>query len=193
MSGMKRRLRGQMKQALWAIDAKDAARRSAHACALLTALPEFRQARTVMVYLHMAHELSVDAAAEAAWADGKTVLAPKFSVRRREMVGVRIDSLTEGLVPGDYGIREPAAWDPWPVGEIDLVVVPGLAFDRRGNRLGRGAGLYDRFLASPQRRALACGAAFAEQLVDRLPAQPHDVPLNLLGTDRQVLRYNHQG
>ena len=71
-----------------------------------------------------------------------------------------------------------------------LVIVPAIAFDRQGNRLGRGAGFYDRFLASPHFRGLAVGIAFREQVVAEIPVTEHDVPMHVLVTDEEVLRFD---
>ena len=186
---MKQRVRKEMKARLRGISAEGASGKSRAACGLLAAEGEFRSARVVMLYLHISHELDVGGLALAAWQDDKTVLVPKVDYEQRHMIGVKIRSLDAGLVTDAYGILEPPTWEPWPVEEIDLVVVPGLAFDRTGNRLGRGAGFYDRFLSQPEMRATTCGVAFAEQVIDEVPAHAHDVRLKMLATDEEVLRF----
>ena len=96
--------------------------------------------------------------------------------------------LEEGMIV-NQGIREPAGGEAWPIEQIDLVVVPALAYDRSGNRLGRGGGFYDRFLAQPALRAVRCGLAFSKQVVQELPVGPNDHPVDLLVTDAEVLRF----
>jgi 5-formyltetrahydrofolate cyclo-ligase len=71
-------------------------------------------------------------------------------------------------------------------------VVPGLAFDRQGNRLGQGAGFYDRFLATDGMRATTCGLAFAEQMIDSVPVGPDDWPMDVVVTDHEMLRFDHR-
>ena len=88
-------------------------------------------------------------------------------------------------------MREPAFSAPIPPSLIDLVVVPGLGFDAFGNRLGRGRGFYDRFLATPEFKGIACALAFDEQFVDELPTGPLDCPVNMLVTSSQVRRFDH--
>lgn len=91
---------------------------------------------------------------------------------------------------------EPDAWgmavprDRVPVSSADVaaVMVPGMAFDRTGHRLGRGAGVYDRFLATLPPTALRVGLVPSNRLVDRLPVDPHDVPMHVVATEREVLR-----
>jgi 5-formyltetrahydrofolate cyclo-ligase len=85
------------------------------------------------------------------------------------------------LVPGKFGIREPAAHCPEvPLNRLDLALVPGIAFDVSGGRLGRGKGFYDRLL--PAVNGLKCGVAFDEQIVDAVPVGPMDVRLNCILT-----------
>lgn len=186
---MKGDLRRQIKATLAAMPAEEAAARSRDASGRLAALEEFHRARVVMAYLSIPGELSCDGVAEAAWGQAKTVVVPKIIWNPRHMIAVQCNGLDDAFVIGPFGIREPAADRPVPPQAIDLIVVPALAYDRRGNRLGRGGGFYDRFLAQPGLRAVTCGVAFSEQLVDRVPVGPHDRRVNLLVTDDQVLRF----
>ncbi len=76
-----------------------------------------------------------------------------------------------------------------PVADIELVVVPGLAFDEHGNRLGRGRGFYDRFLTHPDFRGTSCGLALEDQVVDSIPVGPSDARVDMLVTDVKVHRF----
>jgi len=91
---------------------------------------------------------------------------------------------------GAYGIREPDAACPLvSIEEIDAALVPGLAWDRRGGRMGRGAGYYDRLLGSPGWRGFVCGLFLAAQEFDRLLMEPWDVRLDAVVTEAEVLRF----
>lgn len=108
------------------------------------------------------------------------------------MTAMRVTDLG-ACVPGVYGIPEPPEGaevaDP---AEIDLIFAPGLAFDRRGNRVGHGAGYYDRYLAGYG--GMVCGVCFAAQVVEDLSPAPHDVPVGALATEAGVqLIWNHKG
>jgi len=95
------------------------------------------------------------------------------------------------LRPGRYGIREPDA-DACPVvgvAAVDAALVPGLAWDRAGHRLGRGGGYYDRLLGHPAWRAFRCGLFFAAQEVPPLPADEWDSPLDAVLTEREILHF----
>jgi 5-formyltetrahydrofolate cyclo-ligase len=187
---MKHRLRGEMKAALAAMPAEAAAQLSLAACRSLLALPEYARARSVMLYAPIPGEVDCRPIAVAGWKDGKTVLLPRVTWAKRHMVAVPVHSLDQKLVTGRNGLREPDG-EPWPVEKIDLIVVPGLAYDRHGNRLGRGGGFYDRFLARPGLAARTCGLAFSVQVVRELPIHPNDYPVKVLVTDKEVLRFNN--
>jgi len=177
-----------MKAALGAMKADDMAEMSRAACELLLALGEYRLARSVMLYAPIAGEVDCRPVAVAGWKDGKTVLLPRVTWASRHMVAVPVDSLDHPVVTGRNGLREPEG-EPWPIERIDLIVVPGLAYDRSGNRLGRGGGFYDRFLANPSLAAHTCGLAFSIQVVRELPVRPNDYPVKVLVTDKEVLRF----
>lgn len=189
---MKNRWREKMRATLAEMSPETAADKSRLACAALTRLAEFSQSQVVMLYMAIPDEADPAEAALAAWKSGKTVLVPRVSWARRSMKAVEIHSLHAGLVRTSQGIDEPTGGKVWPVDRIDMVVVPALAFDRFGNRLGRGGGFYDRFLASPQLKAITCGLAFSQQLVGPmpLPVHDHDCPVDLLVTDKDVLHFD---
>ncbi|MFB3894192.1 MAG: 5-formyltetrahydrofolate cyclo-ligase [Phycisphaerae bacterium] len=189
---MKRSIRKEMRARLAAMPADLAASKSRAACQRLIALKEFQDAATVMLYMNMPEEVDTTQAVLAAWDAEKTVLAPKVSWEHRHMEALEVRSLEAGLVTSEQGIREPQYGEPWPVESIDLIVLPALAFDRRGHRLGRGLGFYDRFLANPRIRAFRCGLAFAEQVVDELPITQNDQPVDALVTDVEALRFDRQ-
>ena len=178
-----------MRERLARLAPQIAAGKSRRACHALVAAPEFEQAAAVMLYLPIHQELNVEPIAEAAWRAGKTVLAPRADWHARELLPLRIDSLTDGLCRSPYGIREPVADAPHPAEAIDLIVVPALAYDRAGNRLGRGGGFYDRFLARDDVHATTCGLAFAEQVVEEVPVHDTDRPVDMLATDAGLLRF----
>jgi len=177
-----------MKAALGAMDADDAAAMSRQACRSLVELAEYRRARSVMLYAPIAGEVNCRPIAVEAWKDDKAVLLPRVTWEARQMVAVPVGSLDHPTVTGRAGLREPDG-EPWPIDEIDLIVVPGLAYDRLGNRLGRGGGFYDRFLAKASLAAHTCGLAFSIQVVGELPVHPNDYPVKVLVTDKEVLRF----
>ena len=152
-------------------------------------LPEWQQASTVLLFLSMPDEVDTLPIVADALAAGKTVAVPKVDTRRKVMDACVLRDLDRGLAPGVFGILEPVAAEIVEPAAIDLILVPARGFDRRGNRLGRGGGYYDRYMSQPAFHALRCGIAFAAQLLDALPHDPHDLPVHLLVTEAATLRF----
>jgi len=174
---------------LTGISADQAAARSQQACDRLFAQKEFVKAEIVMVFLSLAGEMDTSPIVLRSWQMRKRVLAPKVSWSQRRMLPVEIRSLSDDLAETTMGIREPVSGIPFPIPMIDLVIVPGLGFDEFGNRLGRGRGFYDRFLAHPEFAGVACGLAFEEQVVPSMPTGPLDRKVQMLVTDAKVRRF----
>ena len=163
---------------------------SVRACHQLFEQPEYTKAEVVMVFLSLPGEMDTSPIVLNCWQKRKRVLVPKVSWNQRRMLPVEIRSLTDDLVVSGMGIREPISGIPFPISLIDLVIVPGLGFDEYGNRLGRGRGFYDRFLAHPDFHGVACGLAFEQQLLPQIPVGPLDRHVNMLVTDESVHRFN---
>ncbi len=185
----KKDLRTRLKASLAALSADEVHQRSRQACNLLVAQPEFERSETVMVFLSLPTEINTTLLVLRAWQKGKRVLAPRVSWEQRRMMPVEIRSLAEDLEDTQWNLRQPLQGDPVPISMIDLVVVPGLGFDGAGNRLGRGRGFYDRFLAHAEFTGSTCAVAFEEQVVEAIPADPHDIRVDMLITDQQVRRF----
>jgi len=150
----------------------------------------------LLAYVSFRREVDTWEIMFAALGEGRTLALPRVEPGGRLSLRAVRDPLHE-LVPGAFGIPEPAPSSPLLEPEaVDLVLVPGVAFDRRGYRLGYGGGYYDRLLAdmrSPAvtaRRsspAVAAGLAYDFQIVDELPVGPHDQRVDLVLTERGVL------
>ncbi len=185
----KKDLRTRLKADLAARSADEIHERSRRACNLLVAQPEFERSETVMVFLSLPTEISTAPLVLRAWQEGKRVLAPRVSWEQRRMMPVEIRSLTEDIEDTQWNLRQPLQGDPVPISMIDLVVVPGLGFDCAGNRLGRGRGFYERLLAHSEFTGSTCAVAFEEQVVEAIPADPHDIRVDMLITDQHVRRF----
>ena len=160
---------------------------SAAACLRLAALEAFRHASVVMLYMPLPTELDLTAAAIRCYRQGKTVCVPRVDWKGRDMVPVEISSFDDEVMEiDDHGLRTPREGRPLVPRTIDLVIVPGLAFDTAGNRLGRGGGFYDRFLRRLRRSATTVGFAFDAQIVDAVPADDRDFAMDTIVTDRRV-------
>lgn len=144
----------------------------------------FLRARTVLAYRPVRSEAGTDALAQCVLDAGKQLLLPRC-LKKGWMEAVRVARL-DGLCPDVYGIPAPPPNVPAArAEEIDLLLVPGVAFDERGGRLGQGGGCYDRFL--PRCAGVIVGVAFSMQVVERLPLRAHDVRMDALLTERGIM------
>lgn len=185
-------LRQQLRARLLAMSPEQRKEKSRKACRNLISTEQFQNASIVMMFLSLPHEVDTSDAILQAWQLGKTVAVPKISWQQRHMIPVQINSLDTGFSTGTWGLRNPTTGVPIPFGEIDLVVTPGLGYDRRGNRLGRGGSFYDRFFANKDLRACRCGLAFAEQVMEVIPTTESDEPVEWLVTDEEVVHCDGQ-
>lgn len=186
---IKKEFRNKLRQMLAAVSPEERHDRSLAATKLLVSEREFVKAQVIMLFLSTPQEIDTNLIAFRGWADHKRVLVPKVSWEQRRMIPIEIRSLDTDVRVGGMGIREPADGMPFPVGDIDLIIVPGLGFDARGNRLGRGRGFYDRFLTHPDLHATICGLALEQQFVGTVPHDETDVRMNMLVTDEKVRRF----
>jgi 5-formyltetrahydrofolate cyclo-ligase len=143
---------------------------------LIEANKQYHEAPIVMLYHPLWDEVDVRPLFERALADGKRVILP--TVKGDDIIPVEITSDTQWVV-GDFDILEPVA-EPYQ-GNIDLIVIPGIAFDLNLNRLGRGKGYYDRFLAHHP-NTYRLGVCFKFQIVPEVPTEPFDLPMHELIT-----------
>lgn len=187
----KTELRQRIRTMLSGIPRDQRASRSLRACQRLFELREYAKSEVIMIFLSLSDEVDTSPLVLRSWQDRKRILAPKISWNQRRLIPIEIRSLTEDLTVSSLGVREPATGIPFPIGLIDLVIVPSLAIDGVGQRLGRGRGFYDRFLAHPEFQGKTCALAFDEQFVDDVPVGPHDKPIDMIVTDEAVKRFEH--
>jgi 5-formyltetrahydrofolate cyclo-ligase len=175
------------------LDAGEVFERSAAVAERLCSLKEYMNAATIMAYISVRNEVGTDFFIKRCMLDGKTVAIPKVENRMPPEAGMLaayvIKEPGKDLTDGFKGIPEPDAsvlkrLDPK---EIDMVVVPGIAFDYRRYRIGYGAGFYDRFLPELRPDCLKVGLAYEIQVVEMIPAADHDMRMDLVVTERRVI------
>ena len=186
----KGQLRRKIQKRLLELSDEQRSRKSKKACNNLVSTPQFQNASVVMTYLSLPHEVDTSEAILCAWQLNKIVAVPKVSWQQRHMIPVRINSLETGFSTDVAGLRNPVTGVPVPFEEIELVVTPGLGFDRKGNRLGRGGGYYDKFFATRELDVSRCGFAFSEQVIDEVLVASKDEPVDFLVTDDEILYFN---
>ena len=148
------------------------------------ALPAVPEARTVTAFHSFGSEVSTASLIERLAAGNRQVLVPYLDAGEMHMAVYRPG---DDLVPAGYGTMEPAVRIPVPPEEIDVCLVPGLAFDPRGYRVGYGGGYFDRFLPRLDPRAVRIGVAFHLQVVSEVPHGPADQPVDLVVTEAETL------
>ena len=141
---------------------------------------EFVEARLILFYLAFDGEVETVEMMKQSQKLGKKIALPVTIKAEKKIIPTLIENLEEDLHIGAYGIKEPRSFQSRSVDfyQIDLIIVPGVAFDKEHYRLGRGAGYYDRFLGDLPARVPSFGLAFDFQLLDRLPQQAHDIKVS---------------
>jgi len=143
------------------------------------ALNEFKKAKNIFLYASFNGEVQTDKMIKEALKEGKLVSLPFLVRKKKRLIPRAIKRLKGSLEPGPYTILQPRKDCSWVVAKKDLglVIVPGLAFDHQGFRLGRGGGYYDRFLAHLPKKTHTIGVCFDFQLVSSVPRSPQDLPV----------------
>jgi 5-formyltetrahydrofolate cyclo-ligase len=163
----------------------------------LEAWPVFQQARTVFCYLGVAHEVRTARIVELCRSDGKSFCVPAWDPEACVYGSARYVGM-ETLVEGPLRIPQPARPEWVPIQSMDLALIPGLAFDQHGGRIGQGGGHYDRLLASvaetePPAGPVRVGLAFSFQVLERVPIEVRDVSVHFVVTENEIINTTHQG
>jgi 5,10-methenyltetrahydrofolate synthetase len=170
-------------------DAVDRAESSRRITDQLLKLPSFDLAATVLAYLSFGSEFDTSAFVATILAQGKRLVLPRVNKKLRGLELFSVTDLTRDVVPGVWGIREPNPdrCKPAAAGQIGLILAPGVAFTSHCERLGYGGGFYDRLLSEwSGRRPTVVAAAFKLQIVDALPIDPTDIPVDLVVTEDAI-------
>ncbi len=160
----------------------------------LYALPVYRNARKVMFFITFGSEVDTRPMVEEAIKKGKMAFAPKAVAENRELIPSRILDRESDLAPGAYNIPEPTETTLRPIEPeaIDLVIVPGVAFDLKGNRLGYGGGYYDRFFKRLDPLTPLVAPAFELQLLQEVPVDKWDRRVDIIITEKRVISTNRK-
>jgi 5-formyltetrahydrofolate cyclo-ligase len=181
------RLRRELRAARGALDPRQQTRASTGLCRVIAALPVFHRARRIAFYLAHGGEIDPKPVLELAATLGKTCYLPVLHPLGHNRLYFVRHSAGEPLIPNRFGIPEPLLRDPVPIWSLDVIFIPLVAFDAAGNRLGQGAGFYDRSLAIMRRRTgrhpLLIGLAHGFQQMPQLHPAPWDVPLDGVATE----------
>ena len=187
MKDQKKLIRAQFRRKLGLKPPASRASESATLCQRLIQSAIWEETRTVLFYAPLPTEPDIWPALQFILRQGLTVALPRFDPTAGCYAAAVLQDPVRDVGIGLHGIREPASHCPeHPLNLLDLVLVPGVAFDLRGRRLGRGAGYYDRLLNGV--RGTTCGIAFDEQISGELPVEPHDVFVDCILTPTRWLQ-----
>ena len=149
--------------------------------------PQLRSAHTILFFAPLADELDVWPLLEKCAAAKKICALPAFNPATQSYAARLLFNPATEIATGKFGVREPQAGCPEiSLTEFDLVLVPGVAFDLSGNRLGRGRGFYDRILT--ETTGVKCGVAYDFQLLEKIPTEPHDATVNFIFTPSRCVK-----
>jgi 5-formyltetrahydrofolate cyclo-ligase len=146
---------------------------------------QFQEAEIIFAYIPFRDEVDISALIEECWRMDKQIFVPKADKASQSMAFYRIESWSD-LEKGNYGIMEPKRSCLSHTNEkIDLMIVPGVAFDRKRNRIGYGAGYYDRYLSRLNHKPFLLAPAYSLQIVPKIPTEPWDQPLDAIITEAE--------
>jgi 5-formyltetrahydrofolate cyclo-ligase len=180
---IKQSLRAEVRARLREMTSEAQEIQSRRACETFLAHDSYAKAESILLYMPLRGEVDVRLIMERAISDGKSVALPRYVPETAAYNAFFVGD--QPLVPGPFDILEPAMNNPAPLNRLDLIVAPGLGFDARGRRLGRGKGFYDRLLSAAT--GVKCGICFEEQLLAEIPVEPHDVVLDFIATPTRWL------
>ncbi|AGA68694.1 5-formyltetrahydrofolate cyclo-ligase [Desulfitobacterium dichloroeliminans LMG P-21439] len=158
---------------------------------LVTQTPEFLEANTIMLFLNFRDEIETTELTQQVLDLGKRLVLPRCAPKGMLILS-QIRDLEKDIEPGRWGIREPKLEGLTRVlpEEIDCIVVPGVAFDRQGNRLGYGGGYYDRLFERVRETTPKIALAFHCQIVESIPVEVYDKKIDALITERGIMRFD---
>ena len=176
---MKHKIRRHIKEKLNNHSELEKSRKSDIIKAKLFNEEEFKKAKVVMFYVSLKDEVNTFSMIDEAIKTGKRVCVPVILKEEKRLIAGEIKDRKADLKEAHFGIYQPQAGrvQEVPLENIDLVVVPGIAFDKNNVRLGRGHGYYDRFLCALPNNTRTIGLAFDFQVIDNLPKDSHDIPV----------------
>lgn len=149
----------------------------------------FLESKIVMLYVNGENEVATDAIIKRAYEFNKIVVLPAFDTAKSKMKLMKVDNPATDLAPGPRGILEPdpARCKTVPLDCIDIAIVPGIAMDEKGSRMGSGDGFYDRIIPDLPMTTRKVGLVFEGQLVPQVPMESHDKHVDIIITEKRVI------
>lgn len=149
----------------------------------------YKRSKSIFIYINFGSEINTKAIIESFFNDNKSVYVPKINTKKKEMNAVKISSF-ENLIENKYGILEPDNNEILNKMDLDLIILPGVAFDYGGGRVGYGGGYYDRYLESINKNIIKIALLYDFQLIDKVPCEEHDIRANYIITEKRLIKCN---
>ncbi len=181
----KKTARQEMNRKRNAMPEAEAESKSAAIMKNLVKMTEYKKAKAVMFYAAKGNEVRTREIIEAALKEGKTVLLPITNMERKEIEAAVIENYGSDLKEGAFGVMEPKQKRAFDEAQISAIIVPGVAFDIEGHRLGYGLGFYDKLLRRLD--AARIGLAYDFQVIDKLPRESHDEKMDMIVTESRAI------
>lgn len=151
----------------------------------------YRKSKKIFIYVSFDSEINTRGIISKALMENKKIYVPRTEFKTRIMDSVEIKSL-DNLVESEYGILEPSISEPHiDPNELDLIIVPGVGFDRQGGRMGYGAGFYDRYFSKINKdnikKIMKVALAYEFQTLEKVPMNDQDIPVDCIITENEVI------
>lgn len=146
-------------------------------------------AERIMLYYSFRNEVITHDIIDKLLAKNKEVFLPYTVVGKKEIQINRINDIKDDLIEGVYGVMEPRKKENQSIKDLDIVVVPGMVFTKKGYRLGYGGGYYDRFLSRLSKKTCTIGFVFDSLLLNELPLEEHDLPVEMIITEKNIIDF----
>lgn len=149
---------------------------------------KYINSKNIFIYLGFGSEINTIKYVEDFMDDGKRIIVPYTDIKNKKMYGIEINTL-DGLKKNKFGILEPVeVSNIFNKEDIDLVIMPGVAFDRSGNRIGYGGGYYDKFLSEMRNDFQTIALAYGVQVLEKIPSEEHDIKVNIIITEKETIK-----
>lgn len=170
------------------LTAEEVSEKSELIMAKIEALPDFASSQTVFIYMDFKNEVRTIPLVKRLLQQNRRVIIPYTDIKNTVIIPVELRDMEKDLTVSPYGYLEPKSGLIVPVNpqEFDVIIVPGVAFDREFNRIGFGKGYYDRILNQKRPKVRAIAPAYELQVLDRIPAEPHDIKMNVIVTENRI-------
>jgi 5-formyltetrahydrofolate cyclo-ligase len=155
----------------------------------LFAFANFLESKIALLYISQNLEVGTDSIIQKTYSHSKIVVLPAFDPETHQMKLMKVDAFGQDLIPGPRGVLEP---DPVkckvvPMDRIDIAIMPGLAFDEKGGRIGLGTGYYDRLIPRLDITTRKVALTFEEQIIPQVPMESHDKYVDIIITDKRII------